>query len=393
MADVSNLESRDEARTAEECESCAEPMFRASDDVRRSYVRGIQDFDLKPVEFSVINGRAIFEGDIALGTAEDLETLRQAVENRMSPARLLASGRMTESDAAQFHAVVQGVGITGQRFRWPGGIVPYETIDSLRDTVRRAIEHWEANTGIRFVERTPTNAGQFPNWVSFEALDGCWSFVGMQGGKQVISLGAGCGFGQAVHEIGHCIGLWHEQSREDRDRQVRINWENIESGRENNFDQHITDGDDLGGYDFDSIMHYGPTAFSKNGQPTITPLGGQQIGQRNGLSGGDTAAVRAMYPQLEPSQTWAGIQFTGTVPANSTRSWFTHSWPAYWFVVWQIVPTAPIVDGDAQLGWKIQISRQTDTLLKYHVNVTNVTGGEVSFEARFRVLGWSRNYS
>ena len=46
-------------------------------------------------------------------------------------------------------------------------------------------------------------------------------------------------------------------------------------------------------------MHYGGTAFSRNGQATIVPFGGQAIGQRNGLSAGDIAAVRALYPQLE----------------------------------------------------------------------------------------------
>ncbi len=37
--------------------------------------------------------------------------------------------------------------------------------------------------------------------------------VGMQGGQQTISLGAGCSTGNAIHEIGHAIGLDHPTGR------------------------------------------------------------------------------------------------------------------------------------------------------------------------------------
>lgn len=118
----------------------------------------------------------------------------------------------------------------------------------------------------------------------------------MQGGKQDIGLATGCGFGATVHEIGHAWGLWHEQSREDRDSKVQILWQNIEAGKEHNFNQHITDGDDVGSYDYGSIMHYGRCAFSKNGQPTIESIPpGKTLGQRNGLSPLDIAAVQSIY--------------------------------------------------------------------------------------------------
>jgi hypothetical protein len=388
--------------------------YLESDDIRRGFITG-RTFEVKPIEYAVvpvedpdtgqITNLAVYEGCIVLGTAEEMEAATRRIESAADAQAatdetgLALDYAALAAEAPEGSDIQHGVGITGQRYRWPRGIVPYEIHSSLpnQSRVTDAINHWHQHTRIRFVRRTSANASRYPNYVRIIPSSGCWSYVGMRGGRQDLGLANGCGTGSTIHEFGHALGLWHEQSREDRNDFIRINWQNITSGREHNFRQHITDGDDYGRYDYGSIMHYGRTAFSRNGQPTIVPLtSGVTIGQRGGLSNGDIRAVRAMYPNLEPSRTWLGVQFRGTVRANRTQCWFTHSWPAYWHVDWTVVPLSPPRDAGAQIEWNVRVTRQTDTapgyggLLKYYICVRNLVDYDVNVEARYHVMGWLR---
>jgi hypothetical protein len=184
--------------------------------------------------------------------------------------------------------------------RWPQGKVPFIFHEDLPETTKKSIllamQIWEMHTKIYFVEIDPSGT-ETSDYVVFtpDNSQRCSSYVGKQGGAQPVRLSKRCSTMNIVHELGHTIGLWHEQSRLDRDAYVKIMWENINEEYWYNFNQHITDGKDYDEYDYQSIMHYSAYAFSKNHEKTIIPIQRDvEIGQRQFLSSKDIAAVNAM---------------------------------------------------------------------------------------------------
>lgn len=247
--------------------------FRRGKAPRVALIPG-RTFRAKPVLYSEVDGLAMVEGDIVLGTVEQVDAMTEALRQE-------ASG-----------TVAAGVVISGANRHWPSCRVPFTIDPTLPDQgrVTGAIAHWESRTSYRFIARTTE-----VDFVTFRPAGGCSSSVGRQSGQQFVNLGPSCTQGNCIHEIGHVIGLWHEQSREDRDLFVTIHLDKVTAGMEHNFDQHITDGDDVGGYDYGSIMHYPRDAFSVDGSDTITPVDPTaSIGQRVALSAGDVAAANSL---------------------------------------------------------------------------------------------------
>ena len=194
--------------------------------------------------------------------------------------------------AKGFVSRVFGHGVKDRTYLWLGGVVPYACNRQVEHLVMPAIQHWMDHTPIRFRE-----VRQEEHFVAFEPGGANGSEVGCVGGKQLVRLTPSTEVGTAIHEIGHVLGLWHEHSRSDRREHIVIHLENVHPRYRSQFEQPVN-STDLGPYDYRSIMHYPSDAFSMNGEPTITARDGQSIGQRNGLSDGDIAAIKSLYSSL-----------------------------------------------------------------------------------------------
>ncbi|KRY43279.1 Zinc metalloproteinase nas-36 [Trichinella spiralis] len=177
--------------------------------------------------------------------------------------------------------------------RWQGGVIKYRFHNSIAEEnhalIRQALQFWQSHTCMRFV--FDENANSEDHLLFFRG-GGCYSMVGRYGGVQL---------GIISHEVGHAMGLWHQQSRPDADSYIRIRPENVMKGALYNFlkrnTNQVTTMDVP--YDLGSVMHYGPTAFTRDyTQRTIVTLkpGYQRtIGQREHPSFLDVEIINRAY--------------------------------------------------------------------------------------------------
>ncbi|XP_025988895.2 zinc metalloproteinase nas-7 [Solenopsis invicta] len=196
----------------------------------------------------------------------------------------------------------QRSGVTDKELFWPNGEVPYviegDFNKAQRDLILKTICQYHEYTCIRFVPKTEETT----NYIAITSNNtGCHSNVGMKGGRQIVNLqipGCVTKIGTVEHEFMHCLGCWHEHTRWDRDNYVTINTTNIEQKHMGNFVKDNPNSNSYYGtkYNYNSIMHYSRTAFTKNGEDTIIPNNTKaEIGQREGFSEPDLQLINTMY--------------------------------------------------------------------------------------------------
>lgn len=183
---------------------------------------------------------------------------------------------------------------------WTDGLVQFKFSDNLSVEKRRyvlnAMDYWIDRSGARIRFVYEPNATVHVVNITQDGGGPYTNTVGMPEGVAILNIND-FGVQYAVHELGHVLGWYHEQSRPDRGNFVDIICENVLDNSDSHAQFHIVDWErwlpgSTGPYDYRSIMHYGPCFRTTCGHcnpddfanPSCSPLGGWTI-QTLGVEG------------------------------------------------------------------------------------------------------------
>src|SRR5712692_681996 len=242
-----------------------------------------------PLTYVVKNGKAIFQGDIILEKVSPIDSQRQ------QPSSGVDSSSVDSASVAYTKYLWPKVGNQYQ--------IPYIITSGSGDlsNLNTAITQFNNTfSNIKFVARTTET--DYVNF-DFNPSDNsaqCEATVGRAGGEQLVGGSGGssnpCTVGTILHEMGHTVGLWHEQSRPDRNTYISVNYANLIKGSISNFNQIFDNLQESTLFDYGSIMEYPAFPFSRNGGPAIESIpAGIPLSNLTASTAADIDGIERLY--------------------------------------------------------------------------------------------------
>jgi len=231
--------------------------------------------------------------------------LRADIESRIEEGaddeRPMENTNLHEGDIIVDEPSILYNGMTTDAKKWNRGEIPYvidSTLGDKNDLIKEAMKHIEGKTGgcIRFIKRSNQDG-----YLNIFKGKGCYSYIGNSNKQRPVSLGKGCDrFGTIVHELTHAIGFYHEHTRSDRDRHIRIFYDNIGNQFHEEFKPKAESDNRLfNQFDYNSIMLYGSKAFTINKEkPSMLKKDGgklEEVHHKKGLSSSDIDRIKNLY--------------------------------------------------------------------------------------------------
>jgi hypothetical protein len=302
-------------------------------------------------------GDAVSPGDIVIARSSEMPSFVIGREKNIQNPGGETSNDSTRSVGSN----------TNSGLRWAGGIpyvidssIPGTTTDlnSYQGKLQSSINSWNSKSvGIKFRQKSGNEP--YVKFVLENDPAKCYSFVGSTNSSvngstnfpytqsfpekfylgQTLALGTGCIYsGDSIihHEMGHAIGMWHEQQRCDRDGYVRVVQigflgDDVNYGKRCN--TIFSNVKDYGKYDYSSIMHYGyftnnPGTASETRMEKISPVNSQYEGDPSSvalsqLSTNDIKNMNDMYQLTDPLPN--GIQYQSYIKNIGWQNWVSNN--------------------------------------------------------------------
>ncbi len=237
-----------------------------------------------PVTYVVKNGKAIYQGDIILDKVDSIDPQHPLSAFGVNSLSLDYSQYLWPRVGNQYQIPYIITAGSGNLTNLNTAITQFNSTFSIIKLVARTTQ----TDYVNFYFDPNDNSAQGE------------ASIGRAGGEQPIQGAGGsfnpCSVGTILHEMGHAVGLWHEQSRPNRDTYISVNYGNVVKGSFYNYDQIYDDAQQTTLFDYASIMEYPAFSFSRNGAPVIESIpAGIPLSNPTGYTAADIDGVRRLY--------------------------------------------------------------------------------------------------